>query len=604
MTAPHTPRARMVAALALLTLCACRDASRDATSSGDQPVRGGTLHLVGNLDADSFFPTAAALIFDYQLFRGTTRQLLTFPSDSAFERQLTLVADIAREVPTRENGGISNDGLTYTFHLQPNVRWNSAPPRAVTAGDFVRAIKMTCNPALPGGTLPYYTATISGLTAYCDGFAKVKPTPPAMRAYLESHDVSGVRAVDDSTLRITLRQPALDFLNLVALPALTPFPIEYLAYLPNDAQMRQHLLSVGPYAVHGHIANRTIALGRNPTWDASTDHVRRAWVDSIHVDVSASAEAAWQQIEAGTADAAFGIGISPTTTTQLVATHDPRLVQYPAGEGAIWYWYLAINMNRTAAGGALTKLEVRHALQYAVNRMAIVQISSGPSVTMPTSQVALPGWSGHTHDEPYATSGWRGDSARARQLLAAAGYPNGLTLKLAAMRVPQFEKMAQTLQADFNRAGITLEIITLSPVEYFGTYLGGLAAAERGDWDLAIANWSADWFGVNGRSVYTSFDDRAYMKNTGNYGHYANAEANRRMDRALAARTTAEADSLWRDYTALVNADSPIIPLVGIKGGIMHAPRVRNCLVSVQGALGADCDITNLWLAGAKGGQP
>ena len=61
------------------------------------------------------------------------------------------------------NGGITADGKTYTFRIKPGVKWDTTPPRQVTAADFVREFKLLCNPVSPTGAPGYFTSTIVGM---------------------------------------------------------------------------------------------------------------------------------------------------------------------------------------------------------------------------------------------------------------------------------------------------------------------------------------------------------------------------------------------------------------------------------------------------------
>ena len=94
--------------------------------------------------------------------RGSSSRSASSPN---FRKEIQLTPDVATAVPTRRNGGISADGRTYTFHLKKGVRWDTNPPRQVTAADFVREFKLLCNPASPTGAPGYFTSTIVGMTA-------------------------------------------------------------------------------------------------------------------------------------------------------------------------------------------------------------------------------------------------------------------------------------------------------------------------------------------------------------------------------------------------------------------------------------------------------
>jgi len=66
---------------------------------------------------------------------------------AAWARATTLVPDMAAQVPTVADGGVTGNGLVYTYQLRSGVDWSSSPPRQVTAADFIREFQAFCNPA-------------------------------------------------------------------------------------------------------------------------------------------------------------------------------------------------------------------------------------------------------------------------------------------------------------------------------------------------------------------------------------------------------------------------------------------------------------------------
>jgi peptide/nickel transport system substrate-binding protein len=164
----HTGLPALLAAALLFTGCG-KVAHSPPSHPGDQAgpaVRGGTLKVVGGSDVDHLWPTSAYITGSMWLADTFARQLVMYPPDTDYASKTSVVADLARELPTRSNGGISADGLVYTFHLRDGVRWNASPPRAVTAYDFVRAFKLFCNPVSPVGAPRYYTST-HGAVLHC-----------------------------------------------------------------------------------------------------------------------------------------------------------------------------------------------------------------------------------------------------------------------------------------------------------------------------------------------------------------------------------------------------------------------------------------------------
>jgi ABC-type oligopeptide transport system, periplasmic component len=329
-----------VAVLAAAGLAACSSTSSSpaakggGTSSAGTPVFGGTLKVIAASGPDHIDPVSAYYTADYELLRGYTRQLVSYPSvnysstsDAGWTQTVTPTADVATEVPTQANGGISADGKTYTFHIKPGIDWNSTPVRAVTSQDFLREFKAFCNPA-PGGFVgnpSYYLSTIAGLNDYCNAeqayFANTKVHPATaanITAFQNSHTISGIATPNSSTIQFTLIQPASDFLNMLAMPFTSARPVEYDAYVPNSLQLDQNSLSDGPYEITSYIAGKSITFARNPAWKAATDPLRKAYVNAIVLTEGvASSQTQISDIEAGTEDITNDTLLNPAALPQL-----------------------------------------------------------------------------------------------------------------------------------------------------------------------------------------------------------------------------------------------------------------------------------------------
>ena len=595
----------LVVLLASAALCTgCGDVQVSRPGAGDEsgaPVRGGTLKVVGNSDVDHLATTSAYVTGSMWLSRTFARQLVTYPPGTDYETSVSIAADIARELPTPANGGISADGRTYTLHLKDGVRWNSSPPRAVTAHDFVRAFKLFCNPVTPVGAPGYYTSTIAGMTEYCTAFMQAPGTVEGIRQFVATHEIEGVRALDDSTLVFTLLAPATDFLNLLAMPFASAVPEEYLDYLPDSPDFRRHTLSNGPYAITRYVQNREIELARNPTWDPRTDPHRPAYVDRISIRLGIDDELAQLQIEAGTADLTMDLSMLTANLASLRAIGDPRVAMTPYGDRYGSMHYIAINQAGPNNGGALRNFKVRQAIALAVNKRALVQVAGGPEVARPLHQAVPSSVSGFRPGaDRFATPNHQGDPGAARRLLAEAGFPDGITLRFAYATNATYPIEAQSLQASLRRAGIDAQLFPYSAGDLWGRLLANTQNARRGEWDIALGGWLPDWFGSNnGRSVIVPlFDGRQMGDISQNYGMYDSAYVNAAIDRANAAAHLEQAEAAWADATARVMDDLAIVPLIEKKTCWMRSTRARNCIWNV---MGSQCDLTTLWLADAAG---
>ena len=132
---------------------------------------------------------------------------------------------------------------------QPGVKWDTAPPRQVTAADFVREFKMLCNPASPTGRPAISRARSSAWRRTATASPKSRERRPRSPGYVDSHPLPGVVANGPLTLVFHLINPAPDFLNILALPFCSARPVEYMKYVPDSARFRQHTISDGPYKI-------------------------------------------------------------------------------------------------------------------------------------------------------------------------------------------------------------------------------------------------------------------------------------------------------------------------------------------------------------------
>lgn len=563
-------------AVAASLLAGCSTASSNDNSS-DPVKKGGTLRLVGPEEIGNLDPTTAYGPADLHMQRAINRGLFGYPTTSDAKAAITVAPDIASEVPTAENGGISADGLKYTVKLRSGVKWHApSGDRPVVAGDVVLGVKRICNPKLGSPVLGYYTDTIAGLKDYCAKFAKVAPTVEAMKQFMAANEISGVQAPDDKTVVFTLTQAASDFLAILALGSFAaPQPKEYLDYLPDSPQMRTNTVSDGPYAISKYVAGQSFTLIRNPAWSAAADPLRKANVDTIEIASGQEDSAISQQIKAGTVDMQWGDAVTPTSEIPgLTRTKDKRLV---IGGGGTLLPYLTFNYLSPNNNKALTKLKVRQALNYAVNKAAVVQALGGPSVAKVTGQILPPEILGYQPTDPYKTAGDAGDIAKAKQLLTEAGYPNGLTLKMLYREDSAYPNIATVVQQDLAKAGIKLQLRSMSRNTFYQQYLQNPDATKRGEWDIAPVGWTPDYLGNAARGFFGPLlDGRKYAKGSPNYGDYNNDQLNALIDKALLAKTPTEAATIWAEADKLASQDAAWVPVARTEVATLHSSRVKN----------------------------
>ncbi|TWD82441.1 peptide/nickel transport system substrate-binding protein [Kribbella amoyensis] len=588
--------ATVVAALTL-TLAACSSGNGASTAGGSpaaEPVKGGTLNMLGSGDVDYMDPNLSYYSVGYLNLRMWSRQLFTYPGEVG-GKNTTPVADLATELPTAANGGVSADGKTYTIKIRPGAQWNTSPARQVTAADLVRGVKRTANPVQPFGGIPDFADLIVGYKSFADGFAKVAKTPAAIAAYINDTPLPGVVAKDDTTVVFKLTQPATYFVDMLTLTAFSPAPAEVLKYLPASTESGNAWPSDGPYKVDKWVPTKSISYSRNPAWNAATDPVRKAYVDKIEVNETVSQDSIQQQLQTGTptADLEFDVGPPPSQLPALISKKDKNL---NLGETASSNPYVVYNTASPNNNKALANVKVRQAISYALNRDHVIQVYGGPTVNPPLTHVLPGNILGSQQIDPYPY-----DPDKAKQLLAEAGHPN-LTLKFLYRNASEGSSKAfQTIQQDLSKIGITVVGVPSPNADFYVKYLQVPTVAQRGVWDLSLAGWGADWYGNAALSFFNPLfsGEPSFPPVGSNFGLYVNPATNALIKQAIAAPDTDQAAQLWAKADAQVMADAPFYPLTNPKNANYHAEQVNNAafVPSLQ-----MFDPTNVWLSAGKQG--
>ncbi|MFC6356815.1 ABC transporter substrate-binding protein [Luethyella okanaganae] len=547
-------------------------------------TKGGTLNILGTADIDHLDPTSAALVSSNNLLRAVSRQLISYEASTDESTRIVARGDLATEVPEPGDGGLS-----YAFTIRDGANFDAPDgPRQITSQDIERGVKKMCNPALGSSSLSYFQNLVEGMADFCAGFVHVDPTAPAMKDYIEGHDITGIDTSDPKTVVFTLTEPAGDFIYMLSLTAASPAAIESLDYEPDSPEFRENYISSGPYTVSEHVPDKSMTLVRNKAWNAGSDPLRAANVDEIQLTFGLQADAVMQQLRSGDGDMTYDITIPPATLQQLTAAGDENLFTLTSGQVNPFLW---INTKTSNNGGALQNLKVRQAIQYAVDKAAVVQQLGGPDIAAVQSGIFGPGVLGFHEFDPYPTPDSKGDPEKAKALLAEAGYPDGLSIKMPYRTQNAEPAIAQTIQASLEKAGFTIELVPVAPADYYSKFMTNPENTAGGLWDVAPVGWTPDWAGGSARSVFQpqfTFDG---TPQTYNYVDYNNDEANALAAKAIQATDPKEVADYWSQVDELVMKDAVVVPLAAPKVVLYHSSAVKNFQPF---ALGVQGDWTNV----------
>jgi peptide/nickel transport system substrate-binding protein len=562
-----TRRWPLLLALVLLAAACDRGGNGEAADrDGPRGVKRGTLTVVSQSDVDALDPGMAYAAFDFALLRGMVRELYSFDSRIEGEQSLQPVPDLA-DGPYQ----LSADGRTYTFRIRRGVRYAPPVDREVQAKDFVYAVERQLDPAHPSPNP--YARLIRGAGAFAAGKART---------------ISGMQATGPHTLRITLDRPASDFPSILTLPFFSPVPEEHASRYALGRDYGQHLIASGPYRLRQYTPGRRIELIRNENWEPRTDPLRHAWVDKVSVTIGRSEGEIQQAIEDGTADLNLDAVPPPVADLQRLS-NDPMLSRQFTIQTTGCVHYLTMQTD----AGPTRSLAVRQAVNYAIDRQAVVLALGGTYAGEPASTVLSPTLAGHSAFDLYPSQDDAGDPDKARQLLAGAGYPNGVTLTYVGESPPKGKALYEALRSSLARAGIRLKPTFYKGADVFNKSLR--VRAKRDEHQLGAARWCPDVPGNGARSIIGVLLDGRTITATSNnnYGDYNNPKVNALIDQAYEARDDAARAALWGQIDRRVMEDAAWAPLVYDREAFFWSSRVKNWTFTPWLA---NPDITNLWL--------
>ncbi|MBX3100938.1 MAG: ABC transporter substrate-binding protein [Bacteroidetes bacterium] len=433
---------------------------------------------------------------------------------------------------------LSPDGLQYTFHVRRDLYFHPHPcfgpgnTRRLTSRDFAFSFHRVCQPATGSPGLWVFRNTLLGAADYHAGKADT---------------IAGIYCPDDSTLVLRLAQPFPPFLQLLAMPYAAAVPAEAVAWYGKE--FRRHPVGTGPFCFFRWEEGRLLVLHAYTRYhQPGLPRVSALAVSFIPSKLGAFSALLERRID-------FIDGIDPSYQDALLddqgllaPEYRSRLRLYTGPQLTVEY----VGLHTADPGSPLQDVRVRRALAYATDRAGLARHLLRNTVR-PALRGFVPPGLGICDSFLQMTRALPYDPARARQLLAAAGYPGGRGLPvLQFLTTASHAQAASYLQQGWTAAGFRVEISVEDAAALRQQVRTGSARLWR-------ASWVADY--ADPENFLALFYSPNHPPAGSNNTRYYNSRFDALYHQYLKEPRPEERCALAARLDSMVAADCPAVPL-------------------------------------------
>ncbi|NKK42668.1 ABC transporter substrate-binding protein [Rhizobium leguminosarum] len=444
---------------------------------------------------------------------------------SLYSRLMDYAPGTPNPVPSlAESFTVSPDGLTYTFKLHKGVKFSNG--REVVASDVKYSIERAVDPKTQGPGAGFFGA-IKGFEDETGG---------------KTTTLAGIETPDDSTVIFNLSRPDATFLHVLAINFASVVPKEAVEAAAGDFGKKP----VGS----GTFILKDWTIGQQLVFERNKDYFVKGvpYIDSFKVEVGQEPLVALLRLQKGEVDIA-GDGIPPAKFLEIKNSADGA--QMIVDGEQLHTGYITLNTKVKP----FDNVKVRQALNMAINKERITRILNGRAT--PANQPLPPLMPGY--DKSF--TGYAYDVAKAKALLAEAGYPDGFETVLYSTNTDPQPRIAQAIQQDLAAVGVKAEVRALAQANVISA--GGTEGEAPMIWSGGMA-WIADF--PDPSNFYGPILGCAGAVPGGwNWSWYCNADLDKRAvaaDSMSDPAKAAERTAAWGKVFTDIMADAPWIPVI------------------------------------------
>jgi peptide/nickel transport system substrate-binding protein len=521
--------------LLLLAISAgCGSGSSSSAGSAGAPVNGGTLQGAIPDNPDHLDTGISFAVEGWELLEATNNGLLTFKKAGGGQ-QSVIEPDIATAMPV-----ITDNGRTYTFHVRKGVMFSPPVNRAVRPSDFQYAIERLFHVGSPG--VGFYT-NIAGADAYA--------------AHHAAH-ISGILANDKTgTIAFHLVKPDGAFLDDMAIPFAFAVPAG-MPYrdISTDPQWR---VATGPYMISTYTPKQKIVLVRNPNFHQWTAASPNGHVNEVDINIGTTPEQAVNETIDGQLDW-YMEAVPPDRFTALRQQYPKQTFLFPRNNVT----YFSMNTRKPP----FDKLAVRQAVNYAIDRNALVKIFGGQGI--PSETVLPPGF-GSSYQEHHL---YPHDVAKAKQLIQQAGA-TGASVQIWTTNADPAPKAAQYLASVLSQIGLNVtDVKAVDDSVYWDTLL-----TQSGDPQIAFNHFDQDF--PEGEDFIDTTLNGEHIVNVGNndVSNTDDPTLNAMIDRTKLMPLGAARNAQWAKIDAyFMQHDAGWAPFLHLEQATFVSPRLHGLI--------------------------
>ncbi len=428
---------------------------------------------------------------------------------------------------------ISDDNLTFTFHLRRDVQFHDNDAFAGGKGRLMKAsdVEYSFKRILDKSTASSGAWIFNGRVDSIHGF----------------------KALDDSTFQLKLVKPFHPILGILSMQYCSIIPHEVVEKYGKD--FRRHPCGTGPFRYVAWEEGQALILAKNEKYfEKDTSGYALPYLDGVKVTFYDSKATEFLEFQQGRLDFINDIDASfkdeiLTKSGELRKEWEGKIILNKHPYLNIEYLgILSDSLNEIVKNSPLKNKKIRQAINYGIDRkrmMLYVRNSIGTPAESGFVPLGIPSF------DSTAVIGYRYDPSKALQLLAEAGFPNGIGLpEIKLLTIPQYADLGSYIANELQQIGIRVQVEAIQKSLLLEQTAKSEALFFRGSW---IADYPD---AENYLSVF-------YSKNPAppNYTRFKNAEFDVLYEKGLSEKNDSIRARIYQVADQLVMNNSPVIPL-------------------------------------------